>query len=44
METYDNVARMWIRGAWGSARHGLQCMACEMEPADFVVFDTNGGI
>ena len=29
-KTYGNMARMGIRGAWGSARHGLQCMACEM--------------
>ena len=29
-ETYGNMARMGIRGAWGSARHGLQCIACEM--------------
>ena len=29
-ETYGNMTRMGIRGAWGSAIHGLQCMACEM--------------
>ena len=25
-----DVVSMEIRGAWGSVRYGLQCMACEM--------------
>ena len=28
---YGDVARMGIRGAWGSARHGPRCMACGMQ-------------
>ena len=29
-ETHGNMARMGIRGACGTARHGLQCMIREM--------------
>ena len=30
VKTYRDMARIGIRGAWGSARHGLQCVICEI--------------
>ena len=31
-KTYGEMVRMWIRGAWGSARHGLQCSTGQSNP------------
>ena len=41
VETYRGMARIGIRGAWGSARHGLQCVICEMRDCRLCGFFVN---